>query len=118
VWCARVQVSTFHDSNKMKPANLSIVIAPNILRPLEETMQSTVGDAAHQLKTVTLLIEKCAELWPKPLQNAYHQYITALIKWNSGDYTADASDLKAWQKDYAVSALPTPTAHRPPLFAC
>lgn len=43
--CSRagwLQVSTFEKSNKMSPANLAIVFAPNILKNRNETVQSVV----------------------------------------------------------------------------
>jgi len=49
----------------MKASNMSIVIAPNILRPKEETMESRVGDSSKCLRIVQLLIEIAPDLWPK-----------------------------------------------------
>ncbi len=90
----------------MKAANLSIVIAPNILRPREETMQSTVGDAGHQLKTIALAIERHVDVFGKTVADTvYGKYIGAWVKHLSGDTKVDCSDLIAWQKDYNVCVL-------------
>ena len=59
-----LRVGDASDTNRMTPANLSIVFAPNILRPRIENVSSIMADSKAVLRAVELLIRHARTLWP------------------------------------------------------
>jgi len=58
------EVSTYADVNKMESKNLSIVFAPNILRPREESAITAMQNTRPVLIVVETMISQCLQLWP------------------------------------------------------
>lgn len=50
------KVSEHYVENKMTTSNLAIVIAPNILRPEQQTMESIINDTPHVTAVIETLI--------------------------------------------------------------
>eukprot|EP01112_Ceratiomyxa_fruticulosa_P015402 TRINITY_DN4520_c0_g1_i6.p1 TRINITY_DN4520_c0_g1~~TRINITY_DN4520_c0_g1_i6.p1 ORF type:complete len:329 (+),score=77.29 TRINITY_DN4520_c0_g1_i6:124-987(+) len=57
------RTATFEKKNKMSPANLAIVIGPNILHAKEETMLSAMEESPLINFITTSLIELTPEIW-------------------------------------------------------
>jgi hypothetical protein len=62
--CFLHRVTLQSDKNLMTPKNLAIVFAPNVLRPLVESVQSIMTDSQLCLQVVELLISSAYDIWP------------------------------------------------------
>lgn len=59
------RVAHYSATNMMHSKNLSVVIAPNILKPEHDTVQSLSQDNQYVLIIVQTLIDSCHTIWPK-----------------------------------------------------
>ena len=81
-----VKVSKKSEINKMTPANIAIVFAPNLLKPIGDDIMVQITDSAYSNSLMELFVTDFEEIFKVKKQTKTYLFFSIFILKNNNNY--------------------------------